>query len=351
METVKIKPYLCIVPHLSPVVCGVSDYSQLLASELLPLGWRAEFAVPESRGDRAGSFHARVLHSEDVSGWKSVVSSYEKIVLMYSGYGFDKHGAPEWLADILQGYPGQLIVHFHEPYASSANPLSKTYWVAGKQRATAERLLRLSHTWITSNEGYAAMLRELNSETKERGRILKTPSNLGEPSQATISKSRTPLWIVAGTRGTRERTYRSLSGAPWLCSDGRVMDIGCERVPQKVLPDNAEVLGQLPVADFSKALLAAEAGLLTYQPRYLESSGVFAMYCAHGLTTLLWAREDLNEMDKEVLRKFAGFVTLVDKSIDVSAISSANGRALAWEYYQTCTLNDHASLYRGIFES
>jgi hypothetical protein len=99
--------------------------------------------------------------------------------------------------------------------------------------------------------------------------------------------------VVFGTGASRERVYRfahrELARSCELLGIREVIDIGPGEMGPVALPASVAFrrMGTLDHERVSARLLRGRAGFLDYPAEYLEKSGIFAAYCAHGMLPVL----------------------------------------------------------------
>lgn len=281
------------------------------------------------------------LSKENAADWN--VSSEDSVVLQFSGYGFDKRGAPLWLLREIEKrrkHIKTLGVFFHELYAFGP-PWSSSFWLSPVQRHIARRLAEMSDFWMTSREGSAEWLRRFAGGKPHA--VLPVFSTIGEPDS--LSKIRTPKIIVFGSEGLRQATYRAAGDRlfAWAERDSlEIHDIGTPLTDTGLtatLPaKNVIQHGRLNDLEVGGLMRDALFGLLAYPVNVIAKSSVFAAYSAHGLCTLLIS-DDYMDTDGLVpgVHYLQGFNTIKD----VKRASAEIGQN-AWSWYQSHSQSVHA---------
>lgn len=158
-----------IVPLFAPAIDGVGDYALRLARNL-----RERFDLPSRflvcdpawiNGGAIDGFEALGPIGCSKQSLAARIGDASTILLHYVGYGYDRNGAPEWLANALNEWsaatPGaRLLTVFHEIW-SQGPPWRKVFYVAPKQKRLAVELLKLSEHAFTSTIWMAAELERM----------------------------------------------------------------------------------------------------------------------------------------------------------------------------------------------
>ena len=210
-----------IVPQLPPQNSGVGDYATLVGRRMEEIGdvtcgyvaagvngvalpndgknvrnitgrcepealWHAvdelagvvEPSPSPSLGGR-GILESNTNHRQDATGALT-------LILHYSGYGYDRNGAPAWLVDALRQRSmerqAHVVSYFHELYATG-RPWQRAFWYSARQRRVASEIARLSDAVTTNREQSARWLEEQTGRSARSVPSLPVPSNIGEPDQ------------------------------------------------------------------------------------------------------------------------------------------------------------------------
>lgn len=176
-----MKPIVQIVPFLNER-SGIADYAQGLAGRL-----------------RARGLENRVTAVKEAAGF---AGESPRILLHYSGYGFQKRGVPWSLPGVLQRFrAARIIVYFHETWASSS-PLHSPFYLRFLQRLIVKRLGSLALACVTSTP---RMRREIEQLTGKPVEVLPIPG-LSEPGTPPLNNFAEP-WspLVFGLPESRRR--------------------------------------------------------------------------------------------------------------------------------------------------
>lgn len=258
--------------------------------------------APEKNGgvtDYADNLQS--LLSPERSEIKSLIRSTtlpsNNILLNYSGYGFEKRGAPLWLLKkIIEERKNSTIfgIYFHELYASG--PItSSAFWLSPVQQHIARGLAKTSDFWITNLEGSAHWLRRFAGDKPHA--VLPVFSNMGE--MPTYVPERATKIIIFGSTALRSAAYRSAGSSLFLWAreqNFELHDIG----PVINDPNLSNLLrkagviqhGRLESDEINNLLSDAMFGILAYSPNYAAKSSVLAAYCAHGVCPVLISEEN-----------------------------------------------------------
>lgn len=307
----EMQAVLHITPQVPPAICGVGDYAAVV-------GRRMEELCPEVRCCYLAAGHraAGVGATRDVAKfWDAVEEMAEEpspspslggrgiaeaaIVLHYSGYGYDPSGTPAWLAEALERRPSRLtgvrvVTFFHELYATG-KPWQRAFWTSSRQRAAAIRVARASDALMTNREQSARWLERQVGLQEGSVPHLPVCSNVGEPTELIPWEERAKRAVTFGAavfkrfalRDDAERVATMLGrlGIVELVDIGESTAIATEAFARHGV--RVEATGRLPAAGVSEILGGSRVGLLDYSPAYLDKSGVYAAFAAHGLACLM----------------------------------------------------------------
>lgn len=339
-----------IVPRLPPAVDGLGDYGLRLARQLYgDYGVSTEFLVgdPDWSGtDRIEQFPVTAIARRTAAAVLSLLASKPLPVLLhYVGYGYANRGCPCWLVDGLHHWRDRpsatwLITLFHEIYATG--PVwSSAFWMSPLQRRLAAQLVNMSDRVLTSRTAYAQRLHHLDTRFKNPRNMKAAPhpvtvlpifSNIGEVSHPPPLLSRPNQVVIFGSAGVRERLYqRSRLILEQICQrlhPEAIHDIGpgLDNVPDAIAQVPVVRHGVLAAEAVQAILLQARVGLLHYPPSYLDKSGIFAAYCAHGLLSLVATTDILTSPYFKTDRRgiFFGCVAPEKNTFKAGSNSSAN---------------------------
>lgn len=306
---------------------GVRDYAEVLAGALIDAGNAA-----------------RVFDwcKEDASSIDELFTESDCIYLQYSGYGYARRGAPLWMLRHLEKRRSSIKsfgVFFHELYAFGP-PWGSAFWLSPAQRYIAKRIARLSDFWLTNREESRQWLS--GSKVPVPNKALPVISNVGE--LRAYNSDRKKIAVVFGSGARRRNTYLSAGDAlfSWAHRHGLALhDIGPAMSDTKMdtlLARHGVVRhGRLDKNEVAKLFSEAMYGLLACSLEYVEKSGIFAAYCAHGIAPLL------------ITPRSSACDRLIPMCEHLEASAFANrhlpdctsvGKA-AWEWYQGHSLSAH----------
>lgn len=313
---------LQIVPRVPPAVCGIGDYSWLLAqalrdghdihSSFLSAGttWAQPTGDTEFPVFRLAELTADAL----VEFVTARAGEFQAIVLHMSSYGYQKRGVPLWLANgwrrlsQMKHHP-RLITMFHELYASG--PLrSSAFWLQPLQKWVLREVAFASDAVRTNREAYAAWLKVTLGLRVREIPVMPVFSNFGEPDQRTPfqQRNRSMVMFCSGIHGGQ-----NADGAVRVATDlaqrfGMLeLHVIGEKAPTGMVGEVKMIPHAfLPAPELSRLMLASRMAFTGYHPLYLAKSGVMAGYAAHGLAVVATAsaRElpDGLRAGKELLR-------------------------------------------------
>lgn len=285
-----MRQVLQIVPRLRPSVCGVGDYSVSIAQEMRArhgIGTRFLVGDPAwDHGKEVKGFAVERVAARTARALAAAVrrSGCDAVIVQYSGYGFQKRGAPLWLVRGLaaSGHP-QVLSMFHELYATG--PVrSSAFWLSPLMRWIARRLAALSkHVYVSR----AAAARWLGGENIT---VLPIFSSLGEIERpAPFAERPNRLALFAYQAGAAAWYWERLKSVIEVLKPERVIALGrspdvvaaaCDDVP-------VECTGILPAEDVAMHLAACRYGYLSYPPDFLGKSSILAAFAGNALATVL----------------------------------------------------------------
>ena len=275
----------------------MGDYALTLAAKLRDeFGCTTVFASPEtSTTARTSAFQVRPL------GDLSNGQRFDRIILHYVNYGYQKRGVPFGLLSILQRLreqrSGRLVTIFHELYASGP-PWGSAFWLQPLQIHLAKSIARLSDECIVSSETFLSELRRLVPDA--RVHLHPVPSGLDEPSlsREQIANRDPRQWVIVGGTALAERSLRSLrenlSRIPQSIAPRTLFVLGGHENPATRsllarLPIESDYRPQIPAADASEILRTCSFAWFNYFHRpdvafsMILKSSAYAAACAHAV--------------------------------------------------------------------
>ena len=308
-----MKTILQIVPRVPGGLDGVGDYALTIARKLRDeFGCNTIFATfSAATPDKANGFE--VIPLANLLGESA--GTYDRILLHYVNYGFQKRGVPFRLLSILRSlrnrHRGRLVTIFHELYASGP-PWTSAFWLRPIQIDLARQVGSLSDACIVSSDNVRRELRRL----LPHGEIAlhPIPSGLGEPplSADQIARRDPHRWSVFGGTGLAERSLRSflkiMPRIPDSIGPRSLFVLGGEENPvtRSLLADLAietDYRPRITATDASEILETCSFAFLDYFHRpdvetgVLLKSSAFASACAHAVITVLPHRGSAIVMD------------------------------------------------------
>lgn len=314
-----------------PVAGGVKDYARLVARDV-----SAE--VLEFVDGR----------SIDENGREA---SADLVYIQYSGYGYDKRGAPaellRWARE--QHRRGTRIgVFFHELFASGP-PWTSAFWMSSAQQHVAAELARIADFWLTNRHASASWL--ARRSPPKPSAVLATPSNVGELDR--YSQTRSARVVVFGSADVRDRTYRE-GGDAFLdfASTHRIAvhDIGqplaASDLTARLSDAGVTFLGRLDAAEVSRELAQAQFGALAYPVDFAAKSSVLAAYCAHGACPILFSAD---HSGADGLAAGINYVSELSR-LEPDSESVATIAKAGFDWYQDHRLSRHGEALRQLAE-
>jgi len=252
---------LQIVPRVPGGLDGVGDYALNLAANFRDgFGCPTVFVAPDnSPPPSVCGFEVRSL--------RGVVDDqeFDRIILHYVNYGYQKRGTPFGLLSILRDLRARrrvkLLTVFHELYAS-APPWKSAFWLRPFQVYLAKATARLSDECLVSSEPFVRKLHRLVSAASVH--LHPVPSGFGEPelSPEQIENRDPHRWVIVGGTALAQRSLQSF-----------IENI--RNIPESITPKKLSVVGgdDNPAARSMLAGLAIESD---YRPRATvsEAAGI-----------------------------------------------------------------------------
>jgi hypothetical protein len=351
---------LQIVPRIPGGLDGVGDYALVIARRLREkFGCETVFASFQT-APSPDRFKVVTLDRllDDAA------DQFDRVLLHYVNYGFQKRGVPFRLLSILRAlrsrHRGRFATVFHELFASGP-PWSSAFWLQSFQKDLAKSVAQLSDACIVSSDNFRRELIRMVPHTEIA--LNPVPSSVGEPSlSADQIANRDPhQWAIFGGTVLVERSLRSLR---------QLMP----RIPDSIAPNKLSVLGgvenpatrsllvdlgvesdyrpQIAAAEASEILKSCSFGWFNYFHRpnietsVILKSSAFASACAHAVIPVLPHRGAPIAIDGE---RLPGPYFIDFDCAEIPA-SEARGKIAAniCDWYQRHASSEH--LVRGIAE-
>ncbi len=289
------------IPNALNSHCGVADYSERIGKSMSKIfaNLNCEYVVinrPVLKKNKTRSRKNFWEIAQEVIERLKEDQSLTAIVLHYSGYGYDNHGAPQWLSDELSEKPANLrevtiCTVFHELFVP-IKPWRRSFWWREKQKSVVRNISALSDVVITNRKENQVWLQQHLGKSKPSVALLPVPSNVGEPPHVPTYHGRSNHAVLFGAMKFKKAflTGRYTSRVLKVCRKLRidcVHNIGgpIAALSSKFRTCGVNVIdhGYLSSAAVSSILLDCRIAFYYYFSNSTEKSGVFAAYAAHGL--------------------------------------------------------------------
>ena len=333
----------------------MGDYALTVAQKLRETGvGETTFAANETGASAAGGFELVAL--TDLAVKESFSSRFDRIILHYVNYGYQKRGVPFGLLHILRGLRrnsrGRFLTIFHE-LSASAPPWKSAFWLRPFQVRIAKEISQISDVCIVSNETTRAQLRKLTPAADIS--VHPVPSNFGEPSLSADQLDRRDAhrWVICGGNALLQRSVHSFR---------RIFD----RIPNSVFPRHLAVLGgnnddtvrstladlpnveinyrpQIAAGDASRILADSSFSWIDYFYRpnvptsVILKSGAFAAVCAHGVIPVFPDSGSAISLDNDELPG-PFFINLTSSNVAPSGVKLG---AKFYDWYQRHASSNH----------
>uniref|UniRef100_UPI0025BC121B hypothetical protein n=1 Tax=Flavobacterium sp. TaxID=239 RepID=UPI0025BC121B len=248
------------------------------------------------------------------SSLENVFTDFEKeyeiiVVLHYVSYGYHYNGIPFWLLKIIKLIDKHskvsLITLFHE--ISASGPIwTKAGLTAPLQRYIARTIAIHSDRMITTTNWYRKVL-EAWFPVQSSIKVIHQPvfSNMGTPTHELNFSVRKKQMVVFGGRNLRKDLYdRYLTEILKIKKNYQIeciIDIGAPLEPEFYAETGIISYGVLPEEEIAGILSTSLLGLIHYDLRTIDKSGVFASYQAFGLPTYIFADKHLEFVPQHTL--------------------------------------------------
>jgi hypothetical protein len=349
-----------VVPQLPPQCSGVGDYATLVARHMASLGTTCVCVAaghePVELPRDGESIRNITGRCEPALLWQAVESLAERfehstvsVILHYSGYGFDRNGAPEWLVDAMRRRSAKVVTRiatfFHELYADGW-PWRRAFWYSSRQQRVAASIAQLSDALVTNREASARWLEARTGRPRGSVMSLPVPSNVGEPQHLPAFTSRPPRAVTFGGEGSKRfALYEEAARVALILKRFEIsefIDIGSKcPIDRRAFGRHGlqvEQLGFLDAAHVTQMLATCRLGFLDYSLDAVGKSGVFAAYVAHGVVPIIRNPASLASDGLEVRRHC---LALDDSdSIDSGLLPALSNNGADW--YRQHDLHHHA---------
>lgn len=310
-----------ILPHRAQTPDGIGDFATILAEQLQSHhGCSSIFIIcnPAFATILRDDGFRNIVSAKTSDSLIGILSDLQKefskitVLLHYSGYGFQKRGAPIWLVDALKSWKKnnqniQLISFVHELFALG-KPWKISYWIRPVQMWCTISIAKLSdHIFSNTKNGIEWM-----SIYVDKRKISYCPiySTVGEPTVVTSPCNRDNVVIVFGSIADKPAFYSRRDGVV----EKILLEIGCTKlidigrrnfeVPQDIAGIPIEAMGMLEPHEVSTIMQNSKFGIIPQIPydfEYLCKSTIFAAYAAHGVVpivvgTSLAMQSDLSDL-------------------------------------------------------
>jgi hypothetical protein len=349
-----------IVPRMPPSICGVGDYSYLLASEIYKkYGINSHFIIcdPMSETDSKSKFHYTKLAKHSHKHLLKILqkNNAKIVILHFSGYGYSKKGCPLWIANFLKLKEDIIVITmFHELYAVSKNPLKTSFWLSYIQKRIVKNIANYSDFCVTNTTEYAKKIKQISGKNSKS---LPVFSNVGEPDTfIPWNKRKRNLLLFGSLRPLIYTKYlKHLYSLCRVLNIESIIDVGKIVKPKIASLKGIPIVkkGILPRKEIMQIMANCIVGYSSPHSNNLKSkSGTIAAFCANGLVPLIPnTTTSPSSVSREILHlnyilkaenKYFKVINDI-KLEDIEEIALNNYRL-----YQSHTLNIHADEYTKI---
>ena len=295
--------FIQLTPEYPPKVGGVSTYAELIKKEFDScsiLNKVISFSGDNIKNDQHVFYTGRnpeAFEKSLMTLCSDLIEFNVVVVLHYVSYGYHPNGIPFWLLKIIRYIKADanlsLITIFHE--ISASGPIwTKAGLTAPLQRYIARTIATHSDRMITTTNWYRKVL-EAWFPVQSPLKVIHQPvfSNMGEPNHELNFKHRKRHIVVFGGKNLRNDLYKTyLPEILKLKEDYQIesiIDIGSPLEEAFYLKTGIQSYGVLPEEKIADILATSLLGLIHYDLRTIDKSGVFAAYQAFGLPTYIFS--------------------------------------------------------------
>jgi hypothetical protein len=295
-----LRTLLQIVPKIPGGLDGVGDYALTIARGLREK-FQCDTVFATFNADADQTTAGKVVPLDRLLD----EAQFDRVLLHYVNYGFQKRGVPFRLLSILrelrERHRGKFVTIFHEMYASGP-PWTSAFWLQPFQILLARSIARLSDACIVTSDHSRRELRRMTPDAEIA--LHPVPSTIGEPSFSAeqIANRDSHRWVIFGGTGLVERSLRSFRER-------------LARIPEPIAPRSLFVLGgaensatrsllakleiessyrpQISATEASEILKTCSFGFIDYFHRadvetaIILKSSAFVSLCAHGVVPVL----------------------------------------------------------------
>lgn len=274
--------------RLPPALCGVGDYTWCLWHEWANPAPPWRFVVADGAKETAALPQGPEVRQAVASagGVRTALNGVDTLGLMYTPYGYDKSGAPAWLAEGLTRWKqngGRLVVMFHEAL-SSGPPWRRSFWKAPAQKRVIREIGALADVALTSTPRFQDRLSDCDIET----RLCPVPSNVPRVDNPERSGERLRV-VVFGLPQSRRKALRrhqllieELQRRDRL---GKLIIVGAPAANAEatfVYAEKLKFTGELAPDAIAQTLANADLFLCAHPPDEVRKSGALAAALANG---------------------------------------------------------------------
>jgi hypothetical protein len=330
--------------------CGVGAFAEILSNTILELNRLNIESISPTRKSSVGNRLFTCARSALNPFGQSlpIMNGFNgQIVLHYVSYGYHDRGCPVWLVKEMKRWKrshprGRLITMFHELYATG-KPWQSSFWTSPVQRWICSEIARVSDDIVTNREANALILKRM-SEGKP---VVNLPvfSNIGQPSTRRPSAERDSKLVIFGGKDWRMRALNDDAGEiraacrKWKIDE--VIEIGNGETLGIDLGVPLRKLGSLPAPEVSEWLSRSRLGFVSYPSSYLEKSGIYAAYAAHGVVPVLPGRSIVPGTLGVIAGRHYVSSSMGDGSL--TWLEERSGNVFDW--YQGHRVEDHATQF------
>lgn len=347
-----MKHLLQIIPNQSNVICGVGDYSRLLASKLeANYSISTKYLVANTGNSSVSRFNK--CDNVNVSALRAL-KKIDLLLIHFSGYGYHTKGLPLWLPRFIDQFKRMhpsipVMTMFHELFINARLP-SALGILARMQEYIARRIAMLSDIVRTNRQEAAAWLKKVSRKDS----IVCSPvfSNLGEPLHLPLLKDRKRTLLLFQPSNTAiywEAYYKIIKRV----DPDEIIIAG----KHSYVPDNLikpyKIIGTIASEKASQLFEESRWILYSYLDGYLAKSGILAAAASHKTCCILDSANNSARDGLEQGKHFLSaddFSSWNDESLDQRVASNLH------EWYQPHNIQNTAASYyaqftRGTYET
>ncbi len=297
-----------LTPEYPPLIGGVASYAAHLKEEFERIGIANTIL----------SYKGNVENAETVYYANGNTDRFEKyvdeilavavntgVILHYVSYGYNKNGLPFFLLTLVEKITKRfpVIIIYHE-LGASGSLLTKAGWTGFLQKYIAKKLARKSTGVITTTAWYKEYLDRWSRGTYP---VKHVPvfSNMGIAEVRVPMAQRKNQLVIFGTAASKKILYAdyliALKTLAQQYNIEHIYDLGTPVKEFDYEGNGITTKGIRTEEEISDYLKHSRLGVLSYDLRVLDKSGILAAYQSQGLPTYIFTDNYIERLPERLL--------------------------------------------------